>query len=84
MTDTSHIDENFAAFMEMFPSLPADKHGKYALMRDKKIVEYFDSAGDGMKAGRLAFPDHRFSVQKVTMAPINLGIFSYAVPHQPL
>jgi len=74
-----HVQENFEVFQAILPTLPADKTGKFALMRDKKIVEFFDSAGDAMKVAQLAFPDTNYSLQQVIHRPIDLGYFSNAL-----
>ncbi len=73
-----HVEENYQAFQELLPSIITTHAGKYALMREKKAVEYFDSMGDAMKYGELAYPDGLFSVQQVKITPVYLGIYSHA------
>ena len=77
----SHIEHNFDAFCKLLPTLPAEAMGKFALMRDTKVIDFFDSAGDARKAGRLAYADGLFSIQHVIKAPVDLGFYSHAHPH---
>ena len=70
------LDDNFRAFNEILPTIIGAKRNQYALMKDCEIIEYFSTAFDAKKAGLLLYPDHIFSVQKVTDEVINLGAFS--------
>ncbi len=45
------VDRNYQAFQELLPALVASQAGKLALMRDAKIVEFFDTARDAQVAG---------------------------------
>jgi len=74
------VSENFEAFEKQLPQLLQTHAGKYALLRDKKVVEFFDSVGDAVKYGRDNFPDGLYSVQLVTQEVEDLGYFSHAVP----
>lgn len=76
----SHVEENFEAFQKILPTIPVDKYGKFALMQDRTIIEFFDSAGDAKKAGNLALKGKKFSIQEVTALPIDLGWYSHAIP----
>jgi len=76
------VDRNFQAFQELLPALVASQAGKFALMRDAKIVEFFDTARDAQVAGAKLFPDELFSIQQVIAAPVDLGFFSHAVPQR--
>jgi len=78
-TPADHVQANYEAFKQHFPGLLLKHPGKFALMRDEKVVEVFDTASDAVKAGRALFADARYSVQEITGAPVNLGYFSYAV-----
>ncbi len=74
------VDKNYQAFRKMLPTLLATHRGKYALMRDEKVVEYFDSMRDALIYGRDHFPDGLYSVQQVTESAEDLGYFSHAMP----
>ena len=81
MTDLlrEQIDRNYQAFQQQFPSLIATQRGKFALMRDGQIIEFFDTARDAYIAGQRLFEQEKlFSVQEVTDTPVDLGFFSHA------
>ena len=74
------VQDNFIAFKNMRPKLPKEFFGKFALMRDREIVEYFDSAGDARKYGELKFESNGlFSIQEVTYHIVDLGYYSHIV-----
>jgi hypothetical protein len=73
------IDKNFQAFQEMLPTLLVTHKGRYALLREEKIVEFFDSMRDALIYGRDNFADGLFSIQQVTDTAEDLGYFSHAV-----
>jgi hypothetical protein len=73
------IDRNYYAFQQQLPALAATQRGKFALMRDGQIIEFFDTARDAYVAGQRLFEqDKLFSVQEVTETPVDLGFFSHA------
>jgi hypothetical protein len=73
------IDRNYRAFQEQLSSLATTQRGKFALMRDGQIIEFFDTARDAYVAGQRLFEhDQLFSVQEVTETPVDLGFFSHA------
>lgn len=74
------LEQNYAAFMKELPQIVQAHSGKFALMHDGKIVQYFDTARDAFLAGQAIYPDGLFSVQHVTEKPIDLGFFSHALP----
>ena len=72
------VQDNFVAFKKLRPELPRHVFGKFALMRDGEIVEFFDSAGDALKYGNLKFESDRiFSIQEVTYHIVDLGKYSH-------
>jgi hypothetical protein len=77
----SQVDANFAVFQQLLPELMQTHAGKFALMNDGKIVEFFDSFSDAVRVGNSKFGDANFSVQEVASKDINLGYYSYAVRH---
>ena len=74
------IELNFEEFLKELPNLLKTHRGKFALMRDKKIIEFFDTAPDAFQTGQTLYPDGLFSVQEVVNSPVDLGFFSHAVP----
>ncbi|MBA3526740.1 MAG: hypothetical protein H0T82_07455 [Sphingomonas sp.] len=72
------LTENYSAFEQMLPGLMENSAGKFALLRQRQLVEVFDTAGAAHAAGRSRFDDRLFSVQKVRSDTVDLGFFSYA------
>lgn len=72
------IDKNYAAFEKALPRIMQQYSGRFALMRNAEIVDYYDTARDAVTAGGRLYEDGEFSVQEVTLTPVNLGYFSYA------
>ena len=62
------IDKNYEAFSKRLPELLILHRGKFALMKDEQIVEFFDTARDAHAAGTKLYPDGLFSVQEVVPA----------------
>ena len=79
-----HIRQNYEAFMIQLPQLVLTQRGKFALMYNKEIIEFFDTARDAYIAGQKLFPDQVFSVQEVRETPVDLGFFSHALSERPV
>jgi len=72
------VDQNYVVFMEQLEELLREhRAGQFALMRDRSIVGFFDSAGEAVSYGRKVYRDHLFSVQEVREKPFYLGYFSH-------
>lgn len=80
--DTSQVDKNFEAFQTLLPGLLKTHPGKFAVLHNGQVVEFFDSLPDAVRFGHSQFGDANFSVQEVTSKNVNLGFYSYAM-HQP-
>lgn len=79
------IARNYVAFQKQLPNLLKTHAGKFALMREEKIIDFFDTARDAYIAGqRLYSADQLFSIQQVIESPIDLGYFSHALPERPV
>lgn len=78
----AEIDANFEAFEEMLPSIKDRHSGKFALMRDKEIVNFFDSAGDALTYAEEIYEDGLYSIQEVTDEVEDLGFFSHALDYK--
>jgi hypothetical protein len=73
------IDRNYEAFRQELPELLKKHEGKFALLRDQKVVQIFDTAADAVIYAQTAFPDGLYSVQAVSKSVVDLGFFSYAM-----
>lgn len=72
------IEKNYKAFQEKLPSIMESHRGKFALMRDGEIVDFFDTARDAYIVGQKLYPDG-FSIQEIIETPVDLGFFSHAL-----
>lgn len=71
------VDRNYDAFMRMLPAILPEHRDQLALMREEKIVDYFEKPADAYRTGVTLFPDRIFSIQEVTDEPIDLGFWSH-------
>jgi len=72
----TEVDQNYEVFKSLLNDLLAGKFdGKFALMRKREIIEFFESAGDAFRAGKARYQDRLFSVQEVTQRPLDQGYF---------
>ncbi len=46
MDSKEEVKKNYEAFKQMLPYLLANQKGKFALMHDGEIVEFFDTVRD--------------------------------------
>jgi len=74
------LEENYAAFEQLLPTFKPQDNGKFALMRDAKLVNIFDTAKDAIIYAQAQFKDERYSVQQITKQVVDLGYFSHALP----
>ena len=51
------VRRNFDAFQELLPEILTEKRGKIALMRDKQIVDYFNTRLQARNAAAAKYPD---------------------------
>src|SRR5207237_209180 len=61
MSDLLHdqIENNFKAFEQKLPNLLPTHRGKFALMRDGEIIEFFDTARDAFIAGQKIYDKNK-------------------------
>jgi hypothetical protein len=83
-SNESEVKRNYEAFMRQLPELLVTQRGKFALMRDGNVVEFFDTSADAYRAGQKIYPDQRFSIQQVVDSPVDLGYFSHALPDRTI
>jgi hypothetical protein len=77
------LENNYEAFQAQLPSLLSSHRGKFALMRNGQIIEFFDTARDAYVAGQKIFANDRlFSVQEIIDTSADLGFFSHALPQR--
>lgn len=80
MATQEQVDKNYQAFKMALAGLLEKHKGKFALMHDGEIIEFFDTPRDAYVTGQRLYSDLEFSVQEITANAVDLGFFSYAVP----
>ena len=73
------VDNNFAAFQALLPTILPRYRDKYALMKDGEAVGFYSTLDDAYMTANQFYRDQPFSVQKVTETPVDLGVFSRAL-----
>ena len=71
------VDRNYDAFVRILGSILSKHRDQLALMRDQKIVGFYDTPHEALEAADQLFPDRIFSIQEVTDEPIDLGFWSH-------
>ena len=79
-TIQEEVDGNYEEFRKLLPSIIPDHRGQFALMKDRKILNFFSTAADARTAAESFISDGIFSIQQVTDLSIDLGYYNYAVP----
>lgn len=72
------VERNFCAFLSKLPDILATARGRFALLHDEEIKDFFDRAADAVAEGSKRFGQGAFSVQEVTEEVESLGFYSYA------
>jgi hypothetical protein len=69
------VDRNYDFFQRHLTEYLPGEFGKYALLRGREVIGFFDSADAAEERGE-RFADGLYSIQLVDPAPVNLGAFS--------
>ena len=73
----AEVDANYDYFLRHLGEFLTHHSGRYAVLKDKKVVDFFDKPGDAYQFARDIIDDGVFSIQEVTDEPIDLGFFSH-------
>ena len=71
------VDRNFEYFQTIVGSLLPANEGRFALLRHAGMDGLFDTVVDAARSGASRFLDGVFSVQEVTLQPVDLGFYSH-------
>jgi hypothetical protein len=71
------VDRNYDAFTRVLGTILSDHRDELALMRDGRIVGYFNTPRQALEAASERFSDGVFSIQEVTDEPLDLGFWSH-------
>lgn len=72
------IQKNFDFFQRNLSRYLPEAMGRFALLRDGGLVQFYDTVLDAEQAGEAKFDDGLFSIQEVTETSVDLGFFTYA------
>ncbi|MFZ4382596.1 MAG: hypothetical protein ACOYO0_11610 [Sandarakinorhabdus sp.] len=72
------VDQNYDFFMRNINFFLQDHRDEFALLRDASLVGFFPSLRSAGEEGDRLFADGHYSIQEVTLEPIDLGVFSHA------
>jgi hypothetical protein len=72
------IKRNFRAFEDQLASLLQANAGRFALFSKGELQGVFGTPVDALLEGNERFGDGKFSVQRITKEPLDLGFLSYA------
>jgi hypothetical protein len=72
------VDQNYDFFQRQIASYLPQETGRYALLRHRVVIGFYDDPGQAAAEGSKRFTDNLFSIQEVSSAPIDLGLYSYA------
>lgn len=72
------VDENYDFFQRHIASFLPEETGRYALLRNQTVIGFYDDPGEAAAEGAKRFNDNIFSIQEVSTAPIDLGLYSFA------
>lgn len=72
------IDKNFDFIQRNMAAYLPSQEGRYALLRDCCVIEFYDTAASAERAGNQKYGDQPFSIQEITQSTVDLGFFSYA------
>ena len=74
------VERNYEVFRAQLPELLVRHCGKFALMRDGEIIDFFETAMGAYTAGKKDFGLGGFSIQEIVDKVVDLGYFSHALP----
>ena len=75
---SQEVDQNYDYFQRHIASYMPRERGRFALIRHRKVIGFFDDPGEAAQEGAKRFKDDIYSIQEVTDAPVDLGLYSYA------
>ena len=74
------VDANYRAFKAVEDGLSHELDGKYALLREREIIGFYDDAVAACEARLRLYRDRHFSMQEVRGKPMEFGWFGHVVP----
>ena len=73
-------DPDFEALTRMPEDYLRQHERQFALMHQRKVVDFFQSFGTALDAGRTRFSKGDFTVQQVRLEPVHVGTLAMFMP----
>ena len=73
------IERNYQAFKKMEQNFEEQDDGKFALLKNGKLIEILANKIDAHRMGIKLFEDEIYSIQEIRTSPHDLGFMSYAL-----
>jgi hypothetical protein len=67
------VDANYEFFKTQLPQMIVTHLGQYVLLKNKTVIDYFDTLDDAQKYAETLYKDGLYSIQKVESTVLNLG-----------
>ena len=80
MTRQEEVDRNYDAFSKLLPEISAAHRDEFALMKNGEILGFHASAEEARVSADTLAADGLYSIQFVSLEPIDLGAYTHAVP----
>ena len=77
---SQQVEQNYKVFKKQLPDLlKSENKNKFALMKDGKIVGYYNTFQEADLEGLKKYTDDIFSVQEITNKVLDFGFYSNVV-----
>jgi len=80
MNILEHIDKNYQAFKALLPGLMKTDFGRWAVMKDEKLIITMDTPRDAYIFATSQYGDEPYSIQEITDKPIHVLYHSMEPP----
>lgn len=77
------VRRNFDYFQSVLSEWLSNHEGRFALIREQRLIEFFDNPGEAALTGADRYDDGCYSIQRVTDRPVDLGFLSYGSGDRP-
>jgi hypothetical protein len=71
------VDRNYDEFMRLLGTMLPDHRDELALMKDGRVIGFYETPRRALEAASELVPDGIFSIQEVTDEPLDLGFWSH-------
>lgn len=75
--EKKEVRENYEAFSKMKFNLAESR--KFAILKNKEVIEIFDTKSDAEKTASILYKDNIFSIQQIDPQRFDLGYAGYAL-----